>query len=118
MYKNKKSYLKRFHPLKIIFFIGMGIVFMALVGTVVMLLWNSILPKITGFKAITFWEALGIFLLFRILFGSIRHGFGLGKKRGSHRKKWKEKWKHMTEEDKENFKQKWQEHCNRKKNKE
>ncbi len=116
MYKNKKSYLRRFHPLKVLLFIGMGILFMAFVGTVVMLLWNAVLPKVTGFKPITFWEALGIFLLFRILTGSIRHGFGFGKKRGHHRRKWKKKWRHMTDDDKQKFKQKWQEHCSRKEN--
>jgi hypothetical protein len=41
-------------------------------GEVVKLLWNSMLPALFGFPAITFWQALGLLVLCRILFG----GFG------------------------------------------
>lgn len=42
-------------------------------GTIVMLLWNTLLPPLFSLPAITFWQALGILVLCRILFG----GFGM-----------------------------------------
>lgn len=47
-------------------------------GSIVMGLWNALLPPLFGLPAISFWQALGILLLCRILFG----GFGMGG--GSH----------------------------------
>src|SRR5262245_53731541 len=47
--------------------------FIAIGGEVVLLLWNWLLPSLFGLREITFWQALGILALCRILFG----GFGL-----------------------------------------
>src|SRR5258708_37326083 len=41
-------------------------------GELVMHLWNWLLPTMFGFRQVTFWQALGILALCRILFG----GFG------------------------------------------
>ena len=41
-------------------------------GEVVMHLWNWLLPELFGWHQVTFWEALGLLVLCRILFG----GFG------------------------------------------
>src|SRR5574341_689870 len=49
-------------------------------GSIVMALWNSLLPPLFGLPVISFWQALGILLLCRILFG----GFGMGGGGGSH----------------------------------
>ena len=46
--------------------------FVALFGEVVMHLWNWLLPALFGWRQITFWQALGLLVLCRILFG----GFG------------------------------------------
>lgn len=46
-------------------------------AAVVMLLWNAIIPAVIGWTAIGYWQALGLMVLCRILFG----GFG---KRGGH----------------------------------
>ena len=43
-------------------------------GTAVMLLWNWLAPTIFGLGTINFWQALGLFVLCRILLG----GFGGG----------------------------------------
>jgi hypothetical protein len=43
-------------------------------GIVVQWLWNWLLPDIFGLRRVTFWEALGLLALCRILFG----GFGKG----------------------------------------
>lgn len=44
-------------------------------SAIVMLLWNWLMPLLFGLVTINFWQALGIFVLARILFG----GFGFGK---------------------------------------
>ena len=38
-------------------------------GTIVKSLWNWLLPPLFGFRLITFWQALGVLALSRILFG-------------------------------------------------
>jgi uncharacterized membrane protein len=40
-----------------------------LVGLVVMLLWNGIMPEVFGLGIITVWQAIGLIILGRILFG-------------------------------------------------
>ena len=55
-----------------------GLVFVAIGGGVVLLLWNWLLPPLFAWPQLTFWQALGILALCRILFG----GFGF---RGSGR---------------------------------
>lgn len=43
-------------------------------GEVVMLLWNWLLPVLFGVRTINLWQALGLLLLSRILFGRLGHG--------------------------------------------
>jgi hypothetical protein len=46
-------------------------------GEVVMHLWNWLLPPLFGWRTLTFWQALGLLALCRILFGGLgRHGHG------------------------------------------
>lgn len=42
-------------------------------GEVVKLLWNWLLPPLFGWREVTFWQALGMLALCRILFGG--HGY-------------------------------------------
>ena len=51
--------------------------FLSLISLVVMTLWNNLLPEIMNVSTITFWQAMGIFILSKILFG-----FGKGGKMG------------------------------------
>jgi hypothetical protein len=78
------------------------VIFIAIGGAVVMLLWNWLAPALFGLQLITFWQALGLLALCRILFG----GFGLGGG-GSHRsrRRMRERWEQMTPEDQERFRQ-------------
>ncbi|HVR41418.1 MAG TPA: hypothetical protein VMU84_20145 [Thermoanaerobaculia bacterium] len=76
----------------------LGIVlFTALGGQIVRLLWNWLLPSLFGFPQITFWQAIGLLALCRILFG----GNGL---LGGGRSK-----QRMTPEEKERFRQRMRE---------
>jgi len=45
-------------------------------GEIVKALWNSLLPPLFGWPQVTFWQALGLLVLCRILFGGMgRHGY-------------------------------------------
>ena len=52
-----------------------GIVLFSLIGgEVVMHLWNWLLPSLFGWRLITFWQALGLLVLCRVLFGGLGRG--------------------------------------------
>jgi hypothetical protein len=78
------------------------VAFIAIGGEIVMKLWNWLLPPLFGWRQITFWQALGILVLCRILFGGFgRHGSG-----GSNfRRRMKGRCEHMTPEERERFRQ-------------
>jgi hypothetical protein len=55
--------------------------FVAFGGLLVFLLWNWLMPGIFSLRRLTFWEALGLLALCRILFG------GFGKETTAHSKR-------------------------------
>ena len=69
-------------------------------GSVVMYLWNAILPALFGVGVITFWQAIGIFVLSKILFGGF-HGRSHHRGFHDHRSGLREKWAHLSEEERE-----------------
>lgn len=77
---------------------------------IVMLLWNGILPAVIGVKAITYWQAVGIFILSKILFGGPKFG-GPNHKRNRIKQHFKERFMNMSPEEREAFQQKWKERC-------
>jgi hypothetical protein len=91
-------------PLILIAFVA----FIAIGGTVVMNLWNWLLPTLFGWRQITFWQALGLLVLCRILFG------GLGMRhsgRSNFRRRMAERWEKMTPEERERYRQSWRGRC-------
>ncbi|MES2279628.1 MAG: hypothetical protein V4592_26575 [Bacteroidota bacterium] len=78
------------------------------VSFVVMQLWNHLLPEILHVGLITFWQAMGIFILCKILFGFGKGGRGFGGGGGNPwmRHKMEEKFRNMSPEQRESFKQK------------
>jgi hypothetical protein len=89
---------------KWIFFIGplALAVFIWIGGEVVMHLWNWLLPMLFGWRQITFWQALGLLVLCRILFGNLG---GHGSDHSNHRRRKPEHWERMTPEEREKFRQ-------------
>ena len=91
---------------KILCIIVMVPAFIALVGFVTMSLWNWLVPSLFAGPLITFWQALGLLVLSRILIGFPKGGG----ERGCSRKKrmWKEKMQakmeHLSPEEKEKMK--------------
>src|SRR5437016_9070577 len=62
------------------------LIFTAIGGGVVMLLWNWLAPALFGLRLITFWQAIGLLALCRILFGGFGLGGGGGHRSGSRRR--------------------------------
>jgi len=82
----------------------------ALVSFIVMSLWNMILPAaITGVNPINFWQALGLLILSKILFGGF-HG-GWKHKRQMWKERMNQKLQNMTPEQREQFKQELRNRC-------
>jgi hypothetical protein len=82
------------------------VLFIAIGGEIVMRLWNWLLPPLFGWRLITFWQALGILVLCRVLFGGFgRHGSG----RSNFRRGVKERCARMTPEERERFRERMRE---------
>jgi hypothetical protein len=96
--------------------VGIALI-MAAGGVIVRLLWNWLLPPLFGWREITFWQAFGLLVLCRILFGGLgRHGSGPGpaiRRRFADRlaDRVDERWQHMSAEDRERFRQRMRERC-------
>ncbi len=84
--------------------------FIAIGGLVVSLLWNWLLPPLFGWRAITFWQAVGLLALCRILFGGFgghrphRHGIR-GRIADRISDRMADRWEHMSPEERERFRQ-------------
>ncbi len=82
--------------------------FVAIGGAAVRLLWNWLLPPLFGWPQITFWQALALLALCRILFG----GFGMRTHARSHvGRRMAERWASMTPEERERFRQGLRDRC-------
>jgi hypothetical protein len=77
-------------------------VFILIGGEVVMHLWNWLLPTIFGWREITFWQAIGMLALCRILFGRLG---GHGGYSSRIRRRVAERMEKMTPEERERFRQ-------------
>jgi hypothetical protein len=84
-------------PLALVAFIAIG-------GEVVLHLWNWLAPALFGWRQINFWQALGLLVLSRILFGGWG-GHGRGHDRGKWRRGRDERWAQLTPEEREKFRQ-------------
>jgi hypothetical protein len=71
-------------------------------GLLVRDLWNWLMPSLFGLHEISFAQALGLFLLSKILFGGFHRGGGRGRGRMWGRQM-KERWDGMSEEEREKF---------------
>jgi len=81
----KRNVTKAF---KVFFAVIAAIVFVLLFGYVIMWLWNWLMPEIFGLVEVSYWQAVGLLALAKILFGS----FG-GNHSHKHKSKSREKWK-------------------------
>jgi len=61
---------------KVLKYGALGVAGVTAFGYLMMILWNWLMPSIFGWRTIGFWQALGLFLLFSLLFGGCRNQGG------------------------------------------
>jgi len=79
-------------------------IFAFVAGEVVKLLWNGLTPTLFGWRPITFWQAFGLLVLCRILFGG--RGYmrsGRSRARQRIRERMAERWEKMTPEERDRY---------------
>jgi hypothetical protein len=94
--------MKRHWIRRVLKFVLFAALLISVLSFVVMSLWNWLMPVLFGWRLISYWQATGILILSKILFGGFRG------RPGSHRS-WRrrmlERWAHMTPEEREKFRQ-------------
>lgn len=95
----KKGVVKGF---KILAMIVLAILFFLLAGYVLQLLWNWLMPELFGLPTVTYWQAFGLLILAKLLFGLGSHSSN-GKKDHSRKQRMKARCKGWEES-----KDKWQ----------
>ena len=81
---------------------------LGLLSLAVMLLWNSLVPELFHGPPLQYWQALGLLLLSRILFGGLR---GRGWHGHWRQRMWRERWENMTPEERERLREHFQRRC-------
>jgi hypothetical protein len=95
---------------RVLRFAVIAVVAITVFSFVVMNLWNWLVPSVIGWHSINFWQALGLLVLSKILFG----GFRGGPWRGMHwRHRMMERWQQMTPEEREKFREGMRGRCGR-----
>ena len=86
---------------RVLIFLPLALVMLALVGLIVMLLWNGVVPALFGLHPVTYGQAILLMILCRILFG------GSYARRGGGNRHWRrrviDRWERMTPEEREMF---------------
>ncbi len=78
------------------------VLFFTVFSFVVMRLWNWLMPPIFGWHVINFWQAVGLLVLSKILFGGFKGGPG---RHMFWRHRMAERWEAMTPEERDKFRQ-------------
>jgi len=93
------------------FFLTIFLIGLFAMSAIVMFLWNAVIPVVLGVQTLNFWQAMGLLVLCRILFGGVRFG--------GHRRHHppfmhpsiRNKFMEMNDEERVNFKNQWKERC-------
>jgi membrane protein implicated in regulation of membrane protease activity len=85
------------------------LIVLAAVGAAVMLLWNALVPALFHGPTLQYWQALGLLILSRLLFGGLRGGW-----HGHWRQRmWRERWEQMTPEERARLRERFLSRCGR-----
>lgn len=101
-----KKNIKTFKLLIIPFVIGMFFI----VTAIVMWLWNALLPELLGAKSISYWQAMGILVLSKILFGGF-HGKGCKQHHKMEYLNRHEALGEWSDEEREKLREAWRNRC-------
>jgi hypothetical protein len=85
----------------------------AALSYIVMMLWNYTITAALSAQPITFWQALGLLILAKILFGFGKWGGGHWEQKRQHFWKFRmeERLKHLSPEERERFRSEWRKRC-------
>jgi hypothetical protein len=87
--------------LRVLKIAGIAVVALGVFGLVVKSLWNWLMPELFGVRPITFWQALGVWLLSRILLAGFQ-----GRTNDRHwRARLIDRWERMTPEERAKFRE-------------
>ncbi len=76
---------------------------------VVQILWNWLIAPTFSLSPYSYWQAMGLLVLCRILFGGFR--FGGAQRSGKPPFNRRNKWMNMSEEERQQFKSEWEKRC-------
>ncbi|MFK8037262.1 MAG: hypothetical protein AB8B74_03145 [Crocinitomicaceae bacterium] len=90
-----KHKMRTKNPMEIVGWVLLAIIgitgLIILFGFIIMWLWNWLMPDLFGLTTITYWQAMGICLLSKILFGGFGGGSGSsGSKSGSKKRRFED----------------------------
>jgi hypothetical protein len=92
-------------------FVVLALAFLAAFSWVVMSLWNWLVPALFHGPVVQYWQAVGLLVLSRILFGGLR---GRGGWHGHWRQRmWRERWANLTPQERERMREHFQRRCGR-----
>lgn len=96
MEKFKHKWEKVPRPAKIVVYVVLGAAGIVLCGFLfgylIMVLWNWLMPEIFGWKEITYWQGMGLFVLARFLVGSFGGDKSKDEKKRCGRGRYEEWW--------------------------
>ena len=94
--------MKRHWVSRVLKFVLFAVLFVGVFSFIVMSLWNWLMPALFGWRLISYWQAMGILVLSKILFGGFRGRPGPPWHR---RRRIMERWDQMTPEERNKFRQ-------------
>ena len=95
--------MKKYGVWRVVKGVTFVLVMCVVLGFVVKGLWNALMPGIFGGPQITYWQALGLLVLSKILFGGFHHHGHGGGGGGRWKKQMQERWAQMSDEEREKF---------------
>jgi hypothetical protein len=95
---------------KFFFFFPLAVIALS---AVVMLLWNYVLAEVAPVGKIHFFQAAGLLVLSRILFGGFHFGGWRGKRFYGPPPHIRARWMNMSDEERQRFREEWKKRCER-----
>src|ERR1035437_7955733 len=92
-------------------FIPIFLVGLFVMSGIVMLLWNAVLPNVSGVLPLNYWQAMCILILSRVLFSGFRFRDHSGHRPPFMHPSFRDKLMNMTDEEREQFKSQWRQRC-------
>ncbi|MEJ7769347.1 MAG: hypothetical protein WKF89_16125 [Chitinophagaceae bacterium] len=97
---------------RMIFFPLLFVVITLVLGVAVMYLWNTILTDVVEVKRLGYWQAVGLLILCRVLFGNFgRTRRGARHPMASSYSPWRNKLMQMSAEERARFREEWRKRC-------